>query len=145
MVAYDAGEYRSIGSNIEFGGLVDGPDPSVKKELMSRILGFFGDIITGEEEISARSFDSSVEVYPNPFSGEVNFSFNLKEKSSIKIEIFDMTGRKVGCAAEGYFNAGTHTVTWSLSSTEKNQNGGIYFYRIISGTEIQGGKLLLTE
>lgn len=39
-VAYDAGDYQTIGSSFEFGGLDDGS--STKKELMEKYLEFFG-------------------------------------------------------------------------------------------------------
>ena len=44
-VAYDAGNYKTIGSAFEFGGLQDGS--STKNELMEAILEFFGGLPTG--------------------------------------------------------------------------------------------------
>jgi hypothetical protein len=41
-VAYDAGGYKTIGTSFEFGGLSDGTFPSTKKELMAKIIEFFG-------------------------------------------------------------------------------------------------------
>ena len=40
-VAYDEGSYRTVGTSFEFGGLVDGPDPSTKDEVLRQILIFF--------------------------------------------------------------------------------------------------------
>jgi hypothetical protein len=44
-VAYDEGNYKTIGTSHEFGGLDDGTSPSTKTELMYEYLKFFG--ITG--------------------------------------------------------------------------------------------------
>jgi PKD repeat protein len=41
-VAYDAGNYKTIGASHEFGGLDDGSSPSTKQELMMKYLVFFG-------------------------------------------------------------------------------------------------------
>lgn len=40
-VAYDGGTYRTVGTSFEFGGLVDGAEPSTKNELLVEILEFF--------------------------------------------------------------------------------------------------------
>lgn len=41
-VAYDDGEYKTIGTSHEFGGLDDGASPSTKEELMAQYLQFLG-------------------------------------------------------------------------------------------------------
>jgi PKD repeat protein len=41
-VAYDAGDYKTIGTGHEFGGLQDGTSPSTKEELMAAYLEFLG-------------------------------------------------------------------------------------------------------
>jgi len=51
-VAYDAGTYKTIGASFEFGGLTDGSSLSTKKELMAKIVEFFGLYIVPVEFIS---------------------------------------------------------------------------------------------
>ncbi len=41
-IAYDGGGYRTVGTSFEFGGLVDGTEPSTKHQLLVEILDFFG-------------------------------------------------------------------------------------------------------
>jgi len=41
-VAYDGGNYRTIGTSFEFGGLSDGTAPNTKEVLMTEYLQFFG-------------------------------------------------------------------------------------------------------
>ena len=145
MVAYDEGTYKTIGSNMEFGGLVDGELPSTKKELMSEILGFFGDILTGTEDIDPDERTFSVQTYPNPFSSNIHFIFHLKEESAVRLEIFDMTGKLIDVEEEGILMEGKHELNYYLPEWLQNAGNGIYFYRLICGTEIQGGKLILNE
>ena len=145
MVAYDAGDYRTIGSNAEFGGLVDGTDPSTKDELLSQILEFFGDILTGTEENPSEEIINESIAFPNPFTDEVHFKFKLKNSDYIKLDILDVTGRIITCIYEGKSDEGEQDFIWKVPNSLKHGGSGIYFYRFICGNEIQGGKLILTE
>jgi hypothetical protein len=143
MVAYDAGNYKTIGSNIEFGGLTDGTFPSTKEELLSRILEFFGDILTGTEEKFSIENTIDIKAYPNPFKSDVTFSFNLASPAPVTLEICDLAGRVVATLVDGRLTAGDHRYSWN---TEKNGNshpGGLYIYRFKTGNEIKSGKLML--
>jgi len=145
MVAYDAGDYKTIGSNFEFGGLVDNAHPSTKDELMSRILEFFGDILTGIGHKAPNENDFTIRTYPNPFSHQVNFSFQLDQSSPVSLEIFDMTGRSVNKIFEGTLGTGNHILSWESQSHKNTRAGGLYFYRLINNNDIYSGKLIMKE
>lgn len=145
MIAYNEGTYKTIGSNLEFGGLVDGEFPSTKKELMNEILAFFGDILTGAPEQNSQEEPSSVYAYPNPFSKNVFFAFYLKDETAVKLEIYDMTGKLLEEIDAGWLGKGKHELIWNRPEWLQNAGNGIYFYRLICGTEINGGKLILNE
>lgn len=140
MVAYDAGDYKTIGSALEFGGLVDGEFPSSKKELLSRILEFFGEIITGTEDNAQKNAFGGISVYPNPFTSEVVFSLDDSDFTPLRLEISDISGRRIfNTDIDSPANGMVH-YTWKPDSGLKP---GTYFYRIISGNEIFTGKLML--
>jgi hypothetical protein len=145
MVAFDEGDYKTIGSNLEFGGLVDSEFPSGKKELMSRILEFFGDILTGTKEDLPVASSENIKVYPNPSSGTVNFTFHLNGSYDVTVDLIDMTGRLVKSTIPVRLNAGEQTITWDIRGSGTQLNNGIYFYRINTGTEFQQGKVILNE
>jgi hypothetical protein len=145
MIASDAVEYKTIGSSIEFGGLVDGNHPSTRKELMSRILEFFGDILTGVDHHAVHARQFSIGVYPNPFTNEVNFSFQLEEPSRVTLDIYDVTGKLIKRITEAGLGAGNHRLVWDPSPVDQSTPHGIYFYRFNSGIVFQGGKIILTE
>jgi hypothetical protein len=144
MVAYDAGDYKTIGSNMEFGGLVDGSEPSTKKELMEKILQFFGDIMTETDEFVASGENQTLRVFPNPSAGFFNLSFNLKESGHVRLEITDMAGQLIACPFDNKLPAGNHTLTWKFNQDNETREG-IYLFRLITGTEIHPGKLILTQ
>jgi hypothetical protein len=143
MVAYDAGEYKTIGANIEFGGLADNNHPSTKKELLIRILGFFGDILTGTGQDVNTGKLLKVDVYPNPFSKKVNFNIQLDKTAPVTLEICDISGKVVYRKDESRLNAGFRQLTWEIESKDNPVNNGLFFYRIISGDEIKTGKLIM--
>ena len=143
MVAYDEGEYKTIGSNLEFGGLSDNDYPSTKKQLLTQILEFFGDIMTGTDNKIEPEDAMTVDVYPNPFFKEVNFSFTLDAPSRINLEIFDPSGKLVYHLADEIMDSGNHRLTWAPGKNGEQVTGSLYFYRFFSGKEIINGKLML--
>jgi hypothetical protein len=145
MVAYDAGNYKTIGANLEFGGLSDGDHPSTRKELMAHILTFFGDILTSTEDHSESMDNLSIVPYPNPFTGSVNFEVKLDKNTRVTLDILDVTGRLVSTLFEGSLSAGTHRFSWEKPGSDAGQSIGIYFYRMNAGAIIKSGKLILTE
>jgi len=139
MVAYDAATYKTIGSNFEFGGLIDGETPSTKETLMYRILGFFGDILTETEESTGYHPDV-ISAYPNPFENRITFTTYLDEKTEMTLELIDITGRVLLHFREGMLDKGTHSFTMEVPGQSKAP--GIYFYRFKTSKGVFSGKLL---
>lgn len=82
--------------------------------------------------------------YPNPFNPQTTIEFQLEQSNTIKVEIFDITGRHVITLAEGLYSAGNHFVHWNGSDKTKKQVGsGMYFYRLSSATQTQCKRMLL--
>ncbi len=50
--------------------------------------------------------------FPNPFSGETQITFNLKDHNHARITVMDMQGNLVKVIADADFAAGSHEVTW---------------------------------
>ena len=51
--------------------------------------------------------------YPNPFSGDVVFSYHVPEEGTTSIKIFNALGTEVYCMSKGSQPSGTHSVTVS--------------------------------
>jgi hypothetical protein len=56
-IAYDAGDYKTIGSSHEFGGLTDGASPSTKADLMTAYLEFLGNFQTLQASFTSNETD----------------------------------------------------------------------------------------
>ncbi len=77
--------------------------------------------VDGEEEI-VRSF-RMIGNYPNPFNSETRFEFYLPRSQKIKLDIFDILGRRVKTVFEGKMESGRNTINWNA----KGLAGGVYF------------------
>ncbi len=143
VVAYDAGDYKTIGCAFEFGDLIDGASPSTRARLMLEYLEFFGDIVTStpEEELNTVALIS--DIYPNPSSGQVNISFSLENEMPVSIEIYNIEGQKVATLVESTLKAGTHDLQWNGSGDDGHELGsGIYLCTLKTNSVIATKKLI---
>jgi len=139
-IAYDEGNYRTIGSSFEFGGLDDGDNS--KDYLMHKYLEFFGidNVWVGVEE-EAEANVTIGQVYPNPFTSETNISFSLNENAFVNIEIFNVNGQMVKSLVKSELGAGTHLIKWNAAADGAGE--GIYFFRILTEDEVVTRKVIL--
>lgn len=66
--------------------------------------------------------------YPNPFNPVTKFEFDVPVSTSVKIMIYDISGRIVSEHNAGNLSAGKYTYEWS----GENFSSGVYFYGIES-------------
>ncbi len=79
--------------------------------------------------------------YPNPFNAATIIRYTLPEPADVKIEIFDILGRKVKTLVQGEQPAGYHRIVWDAG----DQSSGIYFYRIQAGDYAETRKMVLLK
>jgi hypothetical protein len=102
----------------------------------------YSDIIKANVEIP-RSFNLS-QNYPNPFNPTTRIDYQLPVDSKVRLELFSITGEKIGDLINDVQPAGNYSVT--LGSTSfRHLSSGVYFYRLIAGTFISTKKLLLLK
>lgn len=83
--------------------------------------------------------------YPNPFNPTTEISFDLPEGTAIELTVYDILGREVASLANGYFEAGTHHVTWNSQSVGSALASGVYIYRIKSRSFTDAKKMILLK
>jgi len=67
--------------------------------------------------------------YPNPFNASTTIEYSLPVTAPVKIEVYDLNGRRVATLTDGIRRAGQHRLTW----VPGNLASGVYFIQITSG------------
>jgi Tol biopolymer transport system component len=81
---------------------------------------------------------------PNPFRGTTTIRFALPQASEVRLEVFDLQGRRVATVAEGRWVAGYHAVEWGQqASNGRRVEAGVYLYRLTAGTFRAQKKMVL--
>jgi hypothetical protein len=79
--------------------------------------------------------------YPNPFNPNTVISFQLAASSQVRLEVFDLMGRKVSTLVNSNLEAGLHEVTFNAEGL----SSGIYLYRIQAKGFTQSRRMLLLK
>ena len=80
-------------------------------------------------------------IRPNPASGSVELRFTLASRSTARLDVFDVAGRRVTGIVDGPFDAGDHGVTWDGRTGDHRLSSGIYFVRLRVGDRAWTRKL----
>jgi hypothetical protein len=68
---------------------------------------------------------------PNPAFAATRFAFSLEHAGNVRLEVFDLQGRRVATPFMGHTAAGSVTVDWSLRNTDGGSvEAGLYFARL---------------
>jgi len=84
--------------------------------------------VTGVQNISSEipSAYSLSQNYPNPFNPTTNIKFAVPRSTSVKISVFDVSGREVEVLVNEQLQPGTYQADWNASA----YSSGVYFYKI---------------
>jgi hypothetical protein len=81
--------------------------------------------------------------FPNPFTGATTVRFELSQAALVRLEIFDVRGRRVTDVVERRYEAGFHVLGWDGRDALGNEvPGGVYFYRLEAGEASSVRKLI---
>ena len=71
---------------------------------------------------------------PNPFSASTQLRFDLPVRSPVRVEVFDLAGRRVATLVDGIQPAGRHSRAWDgRNSRGMRASAGVYLCRMIAG------------
>lgn len=79
--------------------------------------------------------------YPNPFNSRTTVRYFLPFVSEVKIDIYDVLGRRVETLFDGITPLGENNITWNAG----DKPSGIYFCRIQSAGRIETKKMALVR
>jgi hypothetical protein len=150
MIPSTTGESFSIeeGQTLEFTYDFETPDPIVPAEC--RLVAFVQSdrnrrIIQGARvavpDLAPTAADDDPEAprtfslnqnYPNPFNAGTNIEF-YSAGDRVTLQVFDLTGSLVKTLADGFYEAGYHSVAWDgRHESGADAASGVYFYRLSS-------------
>jgi len=67
--------------------------------------------------------------YPNPFNPSTTIQYQLPTASDVRLEVYDLLGRKVMTLVNAKQMAGTYSVQFNAAALAS----GVYFYRLQAG------------
>ncbi len=79
--------------------------------------------------------------YPNPFNPSTRIIYQVAATSNVKLEVFDMLGRKVATLVNERKDAGEYSVNFNA----QNLSSGVYFYRLQTDKFTQTKKMMLVK
>lgn len=79
--------------------------------------------------------EKTLQIYPNPVTTDCNVQFEIENAGVAKLDIFDITGRKVS-SSKNNLTVGTHTLNIS------GLNNGIYTLSLSTADESYSGKII---
>jgi len=93
---------------------------------------------SNREDIMPAEF-SLVSNYPNPFNSSTEIQYDLFEPSRIRLEIYDILGKRIKTLTYSYQLSGRHSVLWQAD----DYPSGIYFYKLTTDDRTETGRMLL--
>jgi hypothetical protein len=77
--------------------------------------------------------------YPNPFNPATVIAYALPEAAHVRLDVFDVTGRRVAVLVDGVQPAGAHTARFEA----RDLASGVYLYRLQAGAFVQTKPMVL--
>jgi subtilisin family serine protease len=79
--------------------------------------------------------------YPNPFNAQTAIEFSIPASGDVRLESFDLLGRKVAVLIDEKLESGFHSVIWDCSDLST----GVYFCRLTVGDKEAVRKMTLIK
>jgi len=79
--------------------------------------------------------------YPNPFNPVTVIGYQLPVQSQVRLEVFDMLGRRIAVLVDEPQAHGTYSAEFDAS----NLASGVYLYRLQTGEAVQTRQMVLVK
>ena len=108
-----------------------------------RIWGRYLESVVGiEDQLSEFVTEYNLEqCYPNPFNPSTTIQYSIKERSSVKLILYDVLGAQLMVLVNEEQEAGYYKVEFNAG----NLASGIYFYRIQAGDFVETKKMVFMK
>jgi hypothetical protein len=102
----------------------------------------YGTVVSiDEDEADVPGVFHLAQNYPNPFNPTTNIRYTLPEAGPVRLELFDITGRRVALLSDQVLPVGDHSFVFDASML----SSGVYLYRLSYNGQIQVRKMILMK
>ena len=99
-----------------------------------------------EDDPTVPRYTWSLANHPNPFNPSTTVSFSLKRDSDVRVEVYDVRGRKVRTLANDRYDAGLHHIIWNGQNDDgKELSSGVYLLKLTTGERSLMRKALMVK
>lgn len=91
--------------------------------------------------LEAPSTSRLLDNYPNPFNPSTTISFELESQQEIRLEVYDLLGKRLALLADGVYSSGAHEARFDASGL----TSGIYLYRLTTPARVQTKSMFLLK
>jgi len=141
----DSGDRRTL--------TVDGASQTSELSLDGHEIAIYlvQDDVTGIEDPidDPRGMQTGLELrsgVPNPFDGSTRIGFALARSESVRLAVYDVSGREVAVLHDGRREAGSHEVTWDGQDQRgRRVAAGVYFVRLSTESATAVRKVISTR
>ncbi len=107
----------------------------------------FSTLNTGLEPQDGNQVIDQVEIMPNPFNDMTNIRFSLNRESVVNLNIMNTGGQMIKTLAENRtLLPGNHNFIWDGKDDHGREvPGGLYFYKLTTGSSTNTGKLIVIK
>ncbi|MCO4815297.1 MAG: fibronectin type III domain-containing protein [Flavobacteriales bacterium] len=95
--------------------------------------------IMNSESNGVKESLTGLAVYPNPFNGSTEISFEIKEATEILLEVYSVNGTKVAMITNLNFEKGQHVIKWDSDNLVE----GTYFLKLRAGNQLDTKRLMI--
>jgi hypothetical protein len=122
-----------------FDGIVVSPNQNTTLNFQLESVGVVDEIVP----VTATALNGN---YPNPFNPETTISYSIKDKSTVRLEIYNLKGQIVRTLINREENPGHYRVLFNgLDDRGQSLSSGIYLYRLKAGNYVSTRKMMLME
>jgi len=140
--------WKTVLSSVYLGAMIDGDAPSTGQHVLAAIINFLLDseVSLVKEDRSSLPTELGLEVSPNPFNSSCKILLKIDKPGELKLDIFDMSGRRINTLANENVEPGTYSAIWdSRSQSGDMLPSGVYFAVLKLENEIASMRLLLIK
>ena len=101
-------------------------------------------LLTSNEKSTDNNFPESFQLkqnYPNPFNPTTTITYDVADAGLVKLEVFDVLGRKVTELVNERKAAGSYSKNFDAGSL----SSGMYIYRLQAGEKVFTQKMMLVK